>query len=277
MRFASAVAESSRRTAPHPIARSPSRATKKLPWPSSRCSALRLGPNRCSGGYNSLSEASNAAISLRASAESNRSARIEMSLGWSTRSLWLRLRFTACQCQRLLELHVASLLPASLRLVLAKLRSRLSTRVPFQHAPEARRRTAADPIPQGFRRAHELQCFLGTSLPHRQEGQVPERQPDPRRVAGLAEQTERLQRRRPGLARAAGATTREGKPDQIEGQLKTVAQAAPDRDNFFESRDRARPVAGLSIADHKHREGPGDPMLDFRGPEQVEALLEQVG
>src|SRR5207245_8282994 len=56
----------------------------------------------------------------------------------------------ACQCQRLLQLHGASLLPASLRLVLAQLRSRLSSRVPFQHAPKARRRTAADPFPQAF-------------------------------------------------------------------------------------------------------------------------------
>ena len=61
----------------------------------------------------------------------------------------------ACQCQRFLQLHAASLLPASLRFVLAELCSRLSNRVPFQHASEARRRTAADPIPQGFRRAHE--------------------------------------------------------------------------------------------------------------------------
>src|SRR6184192_4185263 len=197
---------------------------------------------------------------------------------WAFFSLWNGSGFgsAARQCQRLLQLHAASLLPISLRLVLAQLRSRLSSLVPFQHAAEARRRTAANSIPQGFRRARELQCFLGAPLPHRQEGQVPERQPDPRRVPGLAEQSQCLQRRQPRLARAAGATRGEGKPDQVERQLKTVAQTAPDRDNFFESRDRALPVAGLSIADHQHRESPGDAMLDMRGPEQVEALLEQV-
>src|SRR5438034_3132228 len=174
---------------------------------------------------------------------------------WSFFSLWNGSGFgsAVCQCQRLLQLHAASLLPASLRLVLAELRSRLSSRVPFQHAAEARWRTAADPIPQGFRRTHQPQCFLGASLPDRPEGQVPNRQPDPGRVAGLTERSQRLQRRRPGLARAAGATIGEGKPDQVERQLKTVAQAAPDRDDFFESCDRALPVAGLSITHHQHR------------------------